>query len=91
MVIDDHGVIYSMGSNRYGSLGRETYIEINEAMSRSSLPSDKKTCKCLKRDVDSSMKTVLLPTDVKFQKVCYLISSFSLTKQSHLLSLNCLL
>lgn len=72
-VIDDHGVVYSMGSNRYGSLGREIYFEIDEALSHTkTLDSQKSNRKGF--DIDGTMRTVLIPTDIKFQKVsdCYL-------------------
>jgi glutathione-specific gamma-glutamylcyclotransferase len=65
VVIDEHGVVYSMGSNYYGSLGREIYAEINDVLTHyQRTPPTRHSAL-----VDQDMRVVMLPTHLKAQKV----------------------
>jgi cation transport regulator ChaC len=60
VVLDNYGAVYSLGDNRYGSLGREVLNVTQNESARNP------------KQIDSFPGLVNLPQDVKFQRVRYL-------------------
>jgi cation transport protein ChaC len=76
IVLDDHGTVYSMGSNRYGSLGRRvepTSVAATGTEEKISPPPSEKQQS--NKFVDKKMDLVPLPQEIKFQRVSFFIQN----------------
>lgn len=71
IVLDDYGTMYSMGDNRYGSLGRTIYVPEQEFTLPEDGNNELKTLKNEKKSslIDNRLEMIEVPSDIRFQRV----------------------
>lgn len=76
IVLDDYGNMYSMGDNRYGSLGRTIFAPEREFTLPEDGNNELKTLKNEKKTslIDNRLEMVEVPSDIRFQRVSCIIN-----------------